>query len=213
MATTSPDNLWSPDSAEGYDLTVDLAAMQDSTQAALVAIRTENPPTYIIGTNAERLGLTSPVLREGLRFWTTDTRIEWVYSASAWRDTRAGTLLKYAQVQPNSLLTTSFDTVSGLSLAGCPTGVPVIVDIDVSAVNGASGSSRFIEVQAFNGPTAIETKRRFALPLIVNDGNAYTISYPVEATPASDTWTLKLGVDLDSSVILWKAALRLTIKP
>lgn len=35
MATTSPNNLWSPDPGNSYNLTIDLAAMQASVQAAL----------------------------------------------------------------------------------------------------------------------------------------------------------------------------------
>lgn len=35
MATTSPNNLWSPDAANAYNLTVDLAAMQATVQTAL----------------------------------------------------------------------------------------------------------------------------------------------------------------------------------
>ena len=37
MALTSPSNLFSPDAGDGYALVTDLAAMQDSVQAALVA--------------------------------------------------------------------------------------------------------------------------------------------------------------------------------
>lgn len=35
MATTSPDNIWTPDSGDDYALTVDLAAMADTVQDAL----------------------------------------------------------------------------------------------------------------------------------------------------------------------------------
>lgn len=35
MATTSPDNIWTPDAGDDYALTVDLAAMADSVQNAL----------------------------------------------------------------------------------------------------------------------------------------------------------------------------------
>jgi hypothetical protein len=35
MATTSPDNIWTPDSGDDYALTTDLAAMADTIQAAL----------------------------------------------------------------------------------------------------------------------------------------------------------------------------------
>ncbi len=39
MATTSPDNIWTPDAGDDYALTVDLAAMADTIQDALNEIR------------------------------------------------------------------------------------------------------------------------------------------------------------------------------
>lgn len=41
MATTSPDNIYSPNAGQQYALTQDLLAMADSTQVALSAARTE----------------------------------------------------------------------------------------------------------------------------------------------------------------------------
>lgn len=39
MATTSPDNLWTPDAGDPYALTIDLAATADTIQDALTALR------------------------------------------------------------------------------------------------------------------------------------------------------------------------------
>lgn len=39
MATTSPDNIWSPDAGDDYALTVDLAAMADTVQDAVSGVR------------------------------------------------------------------------------------------------------------------------------------------------------------------------------
>lgn len=79
MATTSPDNIWSPDAGDDYALTTDLAAMADTVQDAINANRVGR-----IGTNAERLALTGGDLFEGLTFRTTDTRRDWVYTSGAW---------------------------------------------------------------------------------------------------------------------------------
>lgn len=80
MATTSPDNIWSPDSGDDYALTVDLAAMADTTQDAITANRVGR-----IGTDAERLALSGASLFEGLTFRTTDTRYDWVYTGGVWQ--------------------------------------------------------------------------------------------------------------------------------
>lgn len=80
MATTSPDNLYSPDSVNPYNLTVDLAAMQTSVQAALV----NRPSNYRIMTDAQRIALSGANLFEGLVVWTSDTRREWRYTNTTW---------------------------------------------------------------------------------------------------------------------------------
>lgn len=41
MATTSPDNIWTPDSGDDYALTTDLAAMADTVQDAISDVRTQ----------------------------------------------------------------------------------------------------------------------------------------------------------------------------
>lgn len=85
MVTTSPDNLWSPDLGTGFVPTTDLAHMQDTVQAALTA----RPLTYRIGTDAERLALSGGSLFEGLKFYATDTNIEWFYD-SGWSRVDSG---------------------------------------------------------------------------------------------------------------------------
>lgn len=95
MATTSPDNIWTPDSGDDYALTVDLAAMADTVQDALTA----RPVNYRVLTNAQRLALTGPALFEGLTVWTSDTKIEWLYTGGAWVDqTRGLTVVRPASV-------------------------------------------------------------------------------------------------------------------
>lgn len=51
MATTSPDNIWSPDSGDDYALTVDLAAMADTVQDAITDVRSDIPDlnTALVG--------------------------------------------------------------------------------------------------------------------------------------------------------------------
>lgn len=138
---------------------------------------------------------------------------EWRWTGSKWVPAGNG-LIAAAQVVPSSLtLTTTVTEVAGLSLTGCPTGVPAILDITVVAMNGGSGAQRFIDVQAYNGATPLDMLRRFSLPLQVNTANTYTIGYPVYLTPTADTFTLRLGVDQNGSVLLLQAELRLTLRP
>ena len=79
MAVTSPDNLWSPDSTDPYNLVPDLAAMQDTVQDALNTVKTYQPLT-----NAQRLALAGADLFEGRIVYTTDTNALWKYNGSAW---------------------------------------------------------------------------------------------------------------------------------
>lgn len=91
MATTSPDNIWTPDSGDDYALTVDLAATADTVQAALNTLR--NTTASRVGTNAQRLALTGPSLFEGLTFYTTDTNRFWFYDGATWLTADPGTYL------------------------------------------------------------------------------------------------------------------------
>lgn len=92
MATTSPDNIYSPDLSNPWLQTVDLAAMADSVQAGLVSVR--EGVAYRTGTNAERLAMPPGGLFDGLRFYAQDTDLEWLYANSAWRV--AGGLMPFA---------------------------------------------------------------------------------------------------------------------
>lgn len=48
MATTSPDNIWTPDAGDDYALTTDLAAMADTIQDAISDVRDGVPETPLI---------------------------------------------------------------------------------------------------------------------------------------------------------------------
>lgn len=98
MATTSPDNIWTPDSGDDYALTVDLAAMADTVQDAITDVRGDISYRADL-TNAQRLALSGADLYEGLTVRTTDTRREWLYSGSTWLAVDTGSYLMY----PSSL--------------------------------------------------------------------------------------------------------------
>jgi hypothetical protein len=64
MATTTPDNIWTPDSGDDYALTVDLAAMADTIQDALINRAIDTTTIDYVATVAARTALVSQ--------WTTD---------------------------------------------------------------------------------------------------------------------------------------------
>lgn len=98
MATTSPDNIWTPDSGDAYALTVDLAATADTVQEALTNLSTRFPAS--VSSAAQRNALfPSPV--QGNRVFRTDLGYQETYlavynastnpsgaSASGWYPTR-----------------------------------------------------------------------------------------------------------------------------
>lgn len=79
MATTSPDDIYSPDNTKAYALTADLGAMAGSVQAALWK-RT----WYYMGTDAQRLALTAPDLRNGIIWEDITNGNIWQRKGSTW---------------------------------------------------------------------------------------------------------------------------------
>lgn len=81
MAMTSPDNIWTPDVGDEYDITADLATMADTVQDALLRYR-----GLRVMTNAQRLALAGANLFNGLHVYTTDTDRYWIYRGGSWID-------------------------------------------------------------------------------------------------------------------------------
>ena len=88
MAVTSPDNLWSPDSTDPYNLTPDLGAMLDTVQDALTNVRTN---LFSLGG----LDSAKPAAgQEGRTYFSTDTNIEWLDNGTTW-------VVKWANIRGN----------------------------------------------------------------------------------------------------------------
>lgn len=102
---TTPGGRFSPGDADDWDLTTDLAAMQVSNETAsaneIAAAIAANAPTlaYRVGTNAQRLAIPLAQRFEGLTFYTTDTRITWVYDSATWKN-RSRSLCSYTTSTP-----------------------------------------------------------------------------------------------------------------
>ncbi|WP_336647516.1 hypothetical protein [Microbacterium sp. MMO-10] len=151
--------------------------------------------------------------RAGLAGFALDTKTEYVHNGSGWVRTNTG-LTGFAFYEPASapVLATALTTISGIALTGMPTGSPMLMDCTLVASNGQSGGERYIDVQVMNGTTAVGPNRRYALPNTGGTAN-YTIVQLVPVTPTSPDWSLKLGCDQASSVLLRNAAFRLSFTP
>lgn len=112
MATTSPDNLYSPDSSDPYALTQDLGAMQDSVQTALV--RRANA---YVGTSAQRNAFTTAPVGT---IWsdTNGNREVWKWSGSEW-----GSLIDLSGRAPFAMAAGRVSTpASGVATVTLPAG-------------------------------------------------------------------------------------------
>lgn len=79
MATTSPDNLKTPDAGDQYALVQDLGAFADTVQIAL-----NNRGNLFKGPSSSRVAFTSAP--DGARWQDTNgDLLEWVRLAGAWR--------------------------------------------------------------------------------------------------------------------------------
>lgn len=113
MATTSPDNIWTPDGGDAYALTVDLAAMADTVQDALNKRSTvrsgAGAPTVQPG---DALGATYVDTATGARYWFDGTI--WLLNAPG-LNAVVPTAVSGATV---SVATISFSGSSGVSVNG-----------------------------------------------------------------------------------------------
>lgn len=104
MATTSPDNIWTPDSGDGYALTQDLAAFADTTQDALVV-----RANYYTGDNSQMANQESKAT-EGSMFFNTDDGKEYRLVSGAWAEEYSAEAPIYCALRlstPQSLTTTA----------------------------------------------------------------------------------------------------------
>lgn len=84
MVTTSPDNIWTPDSTDDYALTADLATTASTVQSAISSVR--NPTNRSIpfyGPSASLGSVTG--MKVGDTYQESDGALQsWVYNGSSW---------------------------------------------------------------------------------------------------------------------------------
>lgn len=117
---TTPGGRFSPGDSDDWDLVTDLAAMQVSNESASATEIAAIPSTYRVGTNAQRLAIPVAQRFEGLKFYATDTRIEWLYTNNAWRGDRGLFYTERSAAQPLS---------SGWNIMNAGLGTPNYNDI------------------------------------------------------------------------------------
>ena len=85
MATTSPDNIWTPDSGDNYDYVIDSAATAASIQNAL----TSRANSYI-GTTSQREAFTATAPEGTLWSDTNGEKILWIKQGASWQRVWSG---------------------------------------------------------------------------------------------------------------------------
>jgi hypothetical protein len=166
MATTSPDNLWTPDTGDDFALTVDLAAFADTVQDALTDIRTEIQ--YTSGTDAARI-TAAATASIGDRWVTTDTtpKQEFFYTGSAW-------VLDYVPRTSWTPTWTNFIVGASTVTANyCVTAGRCIGSIDVAIGSGFAMSSSTINFIPPITPAVTTSNRVLGNAIYVNSGIGY----------------------------------------
>lgn len=92
MANTPTWSITYPTTANTITpLATHFANLANSTDTALTNLR--NQQGSYIGTDAQRTALTAPTLREGIKWYSTDTNREWEYDGSSWISFDGGSYL------------------------------------------------------------------------------------------------------------------------
>lgn len=166
--------------------------------------------TRLIGTTAQMNAYAHA--RAKLRWGNTTNGLDYEHDGSGWKPIPV--LVRASSVQnQTTLLTVTQATVASLALAACPTGIPCLLEVNVVAENGGSGSQRYIDLQAFNGATGVDVLQRFSLPHQVTAGHRFSQTFVLKVTPSDPAFTLKASADQALSVYMRYASLRLTVAP
>lgn len=203
MATTSPDNIWTPDGTDDYDHTIDLATMADSVQAAVSSVRT--------GANAFKglLAARPTAGVEGRTYYATDINRGFRDDGTSWLPehifgvaVRTGTALAfssgaYVRADGNTYWTTS----SGMGAAqgvtynnGWVITTPGWYEVSYHFVSGTAWFAG-IQINAVNVASFTDLRAPSAAPLTpagVAAGSGTGI-IKLAANDVVQLWTLGIG--------------------
>ena len=202
MATTSPDEIYSPDAGQQYALTQDLLLMADSVQGALldraVQLSGSGAPGSLAAdpgaryrdtaTGREYLRVGSSWYRTGLGFWTTTG--ESLASGSTVAQGGVGTI-------------TTFSLGSSLAPSGGRLSVSGSIYLGQSIVSNFGGAIRFRR-----GATVITSRRWHTHGRALNAWVPFNFDfYPTTAVTTSEVFTIDITNDSTSAsgVEIWDA--------
>lgn len=94
-------------------------------------LATVDNPVAIEGTNVERLALAPPVLRDGLQFYATDTKVQWRREDGDWRESPTSPSTPWAQ-SANSVQTSASSITTVNFPSGRFTAAPIVTAIQRS---------------------------------------------------------------------------------
>lgn len=151
MATTSPDNLFSPNPSDNYNLIADWATSMQSVQAALV-----KRGNMYVGTSTQRTAFTTPP--DGVHWQDTNgTKLEYVRQDGRWYGVSplGGTVTLTppsggGQVTQNLTFPTGYFRGAPLVMATPQTGAGVTVAVNVS-VGSVTQTSAVLNLNRSNG--------------------------------------------------------------
>ena len=113
MVTTSRGILYPSTSDAITPLANHFANLATTTNTALDNI--DNASGYLVGTDAQRLALTAPKLRNGIIWRSTDTNLTWFYDGTIWYGPNIVTSTKTSGSQNSSSGTPV--AITGISVA------------------------------------------------------------------------------------------------
>lgn len=114
MATTSPDNIWTPDSSDNYDYVINAAATATSVQNAL----TRRANSYI-GTSEDRIAFTADAPEGALWSDTNGDKILWIKQGAVWVRVWPAPAAPVPPALGNITYSSGWGTYSTVTLARC----------------------------------------------------------------------------------------------
>lgn len=178
MATTSPDNIWTPDAGDDYALTTDLAAMADTVQDAITANRVD-----LLGLDSARPANGAPGLINGMTWYSTDTKTTWRYDGSIWS-------IEYRPLAPYSATVTGLGAGVTVSTEYEQRGKAVKCEIEFTrtASGSPTGQVSFTLPVAISSPTMtkhlgvglfnLPTVNQYDIRARYSGSNAVVVNFP-----------------------------------